>query len=148
APRRPRWAPRPGPPAAWVGDRAPRLPELARAREARAQVPLESERRALRAAARRTVAAAPPLLCRRARGPRAPSDRPTARGDRPSIAVAHNAHDGGGRPSRLPAICGRVYQPAAPQSQTRLPCRSGQLLRRRPERRRRLPAEARHPRLG
>src|SRR5262249_40161 len=76
APRRSRWAPRPGPPAARVGDRAPRVPELARAREARAQVPLESARRALRTAARRTVAAASPLLCRRARGPCAPPDRP------------------------------------------------------------------------
>src|SRR5262249_46759697 len=82
-----------GPPAARVGDRAPRVPELARAREARAQVPPEPARRALRAAARRTVAAAPPLLCRRSRGPSAPQDRPNGRRDRPGIAVAHSAHD-------------------------------------------------------
>ena len=46
------------------------------------------------------------------------------------------------------AICPARLPARRLPSQTRLPCRSGQLLRCRPERRRRPPAEARHPRLA
>src|SRR5262245_16184445 len=63
-----RGAPRRGRGAARDGDRPMRPPELARAREDRVQLPPEAARSALRAAAGRTVAAAPPLLSTYARG--------------------------------------------------------------------------------
>jgi nitroimidazol reductase NimA-like FMN-containing flavoprotein (pyridoxamine 5'-phosphate oxidase superfamily) len=71
-----------------------------------------SPRGALRATARRTVAAAPPLLCRRAPGPWASPHRPNGRGDRPGVAVAHRAHDGVFALRASQPAARRVYQPA------------------------------------
>jgi hypothetical protein len=82
---------------------------------------------------------------RRLRRGRAPLPRS---GRRRSCSRKIEAVNEGFRCSPLPALCPARLPARRLPSQTRLPCRSGQLLRCRPERRRRPPAEARHPRLA